>query len=407
MMDINQRINAYTGRKFAVVSHVLPPLPSGQSILLERLLRDVEPDSYCLINSGQVNPSAGALPGKCHRLRAPLRIPVFNIPLVSRLLLLMNTIWGIFDRAHQIAKIVRSANCDLLIGCTGDLYDLPATWLASRWIGRPFIAYIMDDYIFQWTGFYRRVAAWLEPKFVNSASKVFVLNEYARKFYNKRYGVYPDVIHNPVRLPDLDQLDLLVAGSDRSTVNIVYTGSVYHAHFDAFKNLVDVLNDGDWQRVQLHIYTSQPKDLLEQQGIIGPAVVFHKHIPQEEVFKVLRQADILFLPLAFHSPIPEVIQTSAPFKTSEYLAVGRPILVHAPADSFLSWYFRRNNCGMVVDHNNRQLLKDSLDRLLVDETLRQSLSVAARKRAATDFEISAIKQQFISLLNQVGTGDRS
>jgi glycosyltransferase involved in cell wall biosynthesis len=407
MMDMNQRINAYTGRKFAVVSHVLPPLPSGQSILLERLLRDVEPDSYCLINSGKVNPSAGALPGKSHQLRLPLRIPVLYIPLISWPPLILNAIWGILDRARQIAKIVRSENCDLLIGCTGDLYDLPATWLASRWTGRPFIAYIIDDYIFQWTGFHRRMAAWLEPKFVNSASKVFVLNEFVRNFYNKRYGIHPDVIHNPVRLPDLDQPDLFVAGSDPSMVKIVYTGSIYHAHFDAFKNLVDVLNDGDWRRVQLHIYTSQPKDLLEQQGITGPAVVFHKHIPQEEVFKVLRQSDILFLPLAFHSTIPEVIQTSAPFKTSEYLAVCKPILVHAPADSFLSWYFRQNNCGMVVDHNDRQLLKESLDRLLVDETLRQSLAVAARQQAATDFEINAIKRKVISLLNQVGTGDRS
>lgn len=342
----------------------------------------------------------------CHQLMASMQIPTMDVPLISWLPMILNAVWGILDRARQISKIVRNEDCDLLIGCTGDLYDLPATWLASRWTDRPFIAYIMDDYIFQWTGFRRRMAGWLEPKFVNSASKVFVLNEFVGRYYAERYEVQPDIIHNPVSLPNLNQLDCHIVSFDHSTVNIVYTGSIYQAHFDAFRNLVEVLNNGEWQRVQLHIYTAQSKDSLERQGINGPAVVFHNHIPQEEVLKVLQQADILFLPLAFHSPISEVIKTSAPFKTSEYLAVGRPILVHAPADSFLCWYFRQYNCGMVVDQNDRQLLKESLDRLLGDGALRQSLAVAARQRAEIDFDISAIKQKVFSLLNQVGIGNR-
>lgn len=404
---MRQGLDSYTGKKIVVVSHILPPLPSGQSILLERLLRDLEPDSYCLINSGQNVSFEGGLPCAHYQLRPPRRIPTLHIPVISWPPMILNAIWGILDRARQIARIVRSENCDLLIGCTGDLYDLPATWLASRWTGQPFIAYIMDDYIFQWTGFRRRMAAWLEPRFVRSANKVFVLNEFVRRFYAERYDAKPEVIHNPVCLPDLDQLDRSLTCLSRNTFNIVYTGSIYHAHYDAFKNLVDVLNAGDWQRVQLHVYTAQPKEPLENEGIKGPAVIFHNHIPQEEVFRVLRQADILFLPLAFNCPIPEVIKTSAPFKTSEYLAVGRPILVHAPADSFLSWYFRQHNCGMVVDQNAPQLLKESLDQLLLDESLRQSLAVAARQRAEIDFEIGAIKQKVFSLLNQVVAESRS
>lgn len=398
----------YLGKKFAVVSHILPPALSGQSILLDRLLRDLAPDSYVLISSGSedASPAVGGLAGKCHRLRPSLRIPILEIPLISWPPLLFNALWGIFNRARQIAKIVRSEDCDLLIGCTGDLYDLPATWLASRWTGRPFIVYILDDYIFQWTGFRRRIAAWLEPKFVRSAQQIFVLNEFVRRFYAERYGVEPAVIHNPVRLPELAQLDQSVSAAERSTVEIVYTGSIYHAHYDAFRNLVAVLNCGDPLRVQLHIYSSQPQELLERQGISGPAVVFHPHIPQAEVFQVLQQADILFLPLAFHSQIPEVIRTSAPFKMSEYLAVGRPIMVHAPADSFLSWYFRGNSCGLVVDCDDRNVLKEALKRLLADEKLQKSLARSARQRAEVDFDMDVIRQKFFALLNQAvaGTG---
>lgn len=392
-------MGSYAGKKFAVISHVLPPLPSGQSVLLERLLRYAEPDSYCLINTGEIIPSAGALPGKCHQLPPLIRIPVLNIPLVSRLPILLNSIWGIVVRARQIAKIVKNEDCDLLIGCTGDLYNLPATWLASRWTGRPFVAYILDDYIFQWTGFRRSMAVWLEARFVNAARRVFVLNEFVQKCYAERYGVQPEVIHNPVSMPALDQLDMDVVHHN-GRFDIVYTGSVYHAHFDAFRNLVKVLQDFDHDKVQLHIYTSQPTDWLKAEGITGPAVIYHSHIPQDEVFKVLRQADVLFLPLAFHSSIPEVIHSSAPFKTSEYLAVGRPILVHAPAGCFLSWYFRTNNCGAVVDHDDSQLLKQSLEHLLSDAALRQTLAANARRQAELDFNINVIRPVFFDLLNR-------
>lgn len=406
MVSMSAKIPSYQGRKFAVVSHILPPALSGQSILLDRLLREIEPSSYCLLSSGRddASPAVGGLAGKTYRLRSALRIPILEIPLISWPFILFNALLGIFTRARQIEKIVRSEDCDLLIGCTGDLYDLPATWLASRWTGCPFIVYILDDYIFQWTGFRRRVAAWLEPKFVGAAQKIFVLNEFVRRFYAERYGVEPAVIHNPVCLPELKQLEQSVGDAGFNTVEIVYTGSIYHAHYDAFRNLVEVLNSGDPHRVQLHIYTSQPQGLLERQGITGPGVVFHPHIPQSEVFKVLRHADILFLPLAFHSPIPEVIRTSAPFKMSEYLAVGRPILVHAPADSFLSWYFRGNNCGLVVDCDDRQVLKAELDRFLMDETLEQTLATNARQRAEVDFDMDVIRPKFFALLNQVVAG---
>lgn len=397
-------LNKYMGKKFAVVSHVLPPAPSGQSILLERLLSDMEPASYCLITSGKIS-AAGGLAGESHLLRKSLQIPALEISAISWFLLLLNTIWGIFDRARQITRIIRSENCDLLIGCTGDLYDLPATWLASRWTGIPFIAYIMDDYTFQWAGLRRRMAGWLETKFIHEASRVFVLNEFVRLRYVERHSVQPYVIHNPVRMPDLDKSEPTAKGSNSGRIDIVYTGSIYHAHYDAFLNLIEVLRDFSPDKVQLHIYTSQSREALEKQGIAGSSVVYHSYIPQDDIFTVLRQADILFLPLAFHSTINKVIQTSAPFKTSEYLAAGRPILVHAPSDSFLSWYFIENQCGLVVDQYDREILKAGLQQLISDEKLRASFGNAARARAEVDFSIETIVPRFISMLNDTVTGD--
>jgi glycosyltransferase involved in cell wall biosynthesis len=130
-------------------------------------------------------------------------------------------------------------------------------------------------------------------------------------------------------------------------------------------------------------------------------VIRHPHIPQSEVPAVLRQADILFLPLAFRSPIPEVIRTSAPGKTGEYLSVRRPILVHAPGDSFVSWYFRDNRCGIVVDEEDPGALASAIARILDDETLRSEVSTHARRAAERDYGIEHAREAFLGLMESV------
>ncbi|HYE16132.1 MAG TPA: hypothetical protein VD968_16965 [Pyrinomonadaceae bacterium] len=104
--------------------------------------------------------------------------------------------------------------------------------------------------------------------------------------------------------------------------------------------------------MKLHAYTTQRAEELAGRGIGGPAVVFHPHLSVAEMPGVQRRADLLFLPLAFESPYPDLVRTSAPVKFGEYLASRRPVLVHAPPRSFISWYCREHDCGLVVDESD-------------------------------------------------------
>ncbi|MBE0604233.1 MAG: glycosyltransferase, partial [Deltaproteobacteria bacterium] len=264
--------------------------------------------------------------------------------------------------------------------------------------------YIFDDYIFQWTGPARRIAARFELSAMRAARAVIVPNEFARDEYARRCGAPGVIVRNPCLLPDLADLDGKKRVFEPGEAHIVYTGSVYHAQADAFRNLIAAASRLGHARVRLHIYTAQSDADLESQGIAGPMVERHPLVPQSEVASILRQADILFLPLAFRSPIPEVIRTSAPGKVGEYLAVGRPILLHAPADSFLSWYFRTNKCGVVADRENPEDLAASIERLRTDRALRDSVSSAARIAAKRDFDLGKIRKTFEALLEEILAG---
>ncbi len=391
--------------KIAVLSHILPPSPSGQAIALSGLLEGTPSDMYCLISCGNygsdadTDSSAQKLPGRYHALR-----PVFQLPVKAGSLLfagniLFNVTLGILNRARQIKKIIVREKCSLLLACTGDLYDLPAAFLASRWTGVPLVPYIFDDYVFQWTGCYRAIARLLEPAILRHARRVVVPNEYMCEEYLKRYGVRSTVIHNSCPLPDLVELDRAARVFSEDEINIVYAGAIYHAHYDAFHNLLAALERMSMKNIKLHLFTAQPEEELKRNSICGPRIVYHPHISRKDVPIILRQADILFLPLAFVSPIPEVIRTSAPGKTGEYLSVGRPVLVHAPQDTFVSCYFRKKECGIVVGKNDTGLLAKEIARLIDDRELQFKLGEKARQVAVSEFCIEKSNKVFFNLIN--------
>ena len=92
--------------------------------------------------------------------------------------------------------------------------------------------------------------------------------------------------------------------------------------------------------------------------------------------QVQRAADILFLPLAFDAP--ELVQTtSSPSKLPEYLAAGRPILVHAPRTAYLCAYARERLFAEVVDVADVDELARAVERLATDTELQRQLVAAA------------------------------
>lgn len=386
--------------KFAFVSHVLPPSWSGQAMVIHRLLRDLSPDSYCLISQQtsaadlEQNNYSHKLPGRYYHLP-----PDWQIPRGSRFgVQTINVPVGVWLRARRVAGILRRERCGAVVAASGDLYDLPAAYLASRMTGLPFYPYYFDYYSYQsWCPISRWFARRMEPLLLRGAAQAIVPNEMLRDDLRRRYGVDSVVIRNPCDLSAyegaLDEMPARPRGERR----IVYTGAVSEAHFDAFRNLVAAVNSLGRPDVRLHLYTAQSPEHLAARGISGP-VVFHEHQPATAIPAIQRQSDVLFLPLAFASPYPAIIKTSAPGKLGEYLAAGRPILAHAPADSFVAWYIRQHECGLIVDENDPARLASALARLLNDVSLWRNFCTRARAQAQAEFSVPAAQVRFAEVL---------
>lgn len=392
-------------KKFALVSHVLPPVWSGQSVILHRLLKDLAPEQYCLISKADHSPeSVGPeqlprLPGNYYYLPAE---PTVNRghrfgmkPVCDR----VNTAIAIATRGKRIAEIVKREKCEAVVACSGDLVDLPAANLAARLTRLPFYPYFFDYYGHQFIDpWVRRQARFLEPFVLRRARKVIVPNETLADELKQRYGKESAVIHNPSDLSRYEAAEIVPSARSDDKLRIVFTGALYDAHFDAFRNLLNALSLLNRADLELHIYTAVPLEYLRSNGICG-SITFHEHLPNTEMPRIQRSADILFLPLAFASPYPEIIRTSAPGKIGEYLASKRPILVHAPSDCHLTWYFRRYDCGAVVDVLDPRVLADMIERLLNDAEYRKQITARAWERAHVDFDIGIAQRSFAELLS--------
>lgn len=403
-------------RKLALVSHDIPPGDSGQAIMVDRLFKDVNRAHYCLISSTDHRAHTfpnNLLPQATDGLRAhfyhigPKTFHI-NWKLLhsssrrQQIRELARAVKATVEHTWQIRRFVKREQCQALLGCSGNVIDLPAAYFASKLAGVPFYAYLFDYYRYQAiVPAYKPFMALMERTVLKGAKTVIVPNTYLANEYQRRYGVQCEVIHNP-----LDPTLLHEADGDQEVplpvtegeVKILYTGQVYDAHYDAFVDLVQALEALNDPISKLHIYTAQPVETLKQSGIRGEAVVFHPHQPQSRIRLLQRQADILFLPLAFHSPYPEIIKTSAPSKMAEYLASGRPILAHVPEKSFVSWYFTTYQCGLVVEQKDPQLLVEALQRLRSDAALRQMLVKNARERAKIDFDLQTARDSLFNIL---------
>lgn len=390
--------------KFAFLSHVLPPAWSGQAVVIGRLLDGISPEKYILISSQDYNEKKferefiRRLPGKYYYLD-----PEYQLKRGTRFRIakLFNEILRIIIRGFNIRSIIKQENCTLLLAGTGDIHDLPSAFLASRLARVSFIPYLFDDYIYQWPAKSINKLTKLFAKYIFPRSDTIIVpNEFLKHEILERYGADSHIIRNPCE-EEKNSIITKSISTNQEEISIVFTGAIYQVNFGAFHNLIAALELLPQFNIKLHLYTALPAEWLESNGILGEKIIHHQHVSPIEVGRIQKQADILFIPFAFDSPVPEIIKTSAPGKFGDYLASGTPILVNAPPGSYILWYIRRHNCGVGVDQDNPFKLAVAIRNLIENRDQQAMISRNAQLRAMQDFNPRDAQQNFIDLIEQM------
>lgn len=263
-------------------------------------------------------------------------------------------------------RTVRHRNIQCIMGIS-DIGPAPiSALLLSRFTGVPFVLYLFDIYVGNnLLPINDLIARIFEPLMFRTASLVIVTNKDTERFYRKRYGdtFRCTVIENSV-FPETYEAKR-TPYFPREPYSIVFTGHVYWAQERSLVNFIRAVGNFHELPVRLDLYVPVASETLRRL-VANYANVRLTAAPQSEMPDVQCRATILFLPLSWHTRSPDIIATATPGKLVDYLAAGRPILIHAPPYAHVAQYAKANQFALVVDEEDPSKLQAAIKKLALD-----------------------------------------
>ncbi|MFA6391484.1 MAG: glycosyltransferase [Patescibacteria group bacterium] len=282
-------------------------------------------------------------------------LPVFNLIVISALL-----VYSIFSTTKKTITISKQNKFNMLLGLSDIGYALISTYFAHKITKIPYALYIFDVYKgYKFELPYKFLASLFEKVIFKNAKIIIVTNKATEDLYKKRYGdsLNIKIIHNSVFTDAYDKIR--VERHITAPYKIIFTGYVYWAQEQSLLNLIKAMEQLIDLPVELLIYSPKPTDAIRN-SIVNKNNIKLLSANQSEIPKIQNEATLLFLPLSWNTNAPAIITTATPGKYTDYLASGRPMLVHAPDYAYVSQYTKENQLGLVVDKNDIQLLADTI-----------------------------------------------
>ena len=289
--------------------------------------------------------------------------------------------------AGRVARVVRDAarrvHARAIWANWPNTPFLLGAWRAARELGLPLYVHLHDTWREAYGSrplYLERLAAWrYERRVLGDARRLFTITDAAREHYRTKLGLDSTILPHAVPQADLDRRPSPRRASGGPFV-LHFAGHVYRSmNTDALATLARALPQCRHD-VVLHCYAPASAAQLGAAGIGGERVRV-RFGSRDEVMADQAAADLLVLPLAFRSSNPVEIRTVFPTKLLEYFVSGRPILLHAPAESWSARDARAKGWGEVADEPDAGALAVAIDALLEDGARQKRLVSSARAEA--------------------------
>jgi glycosyltransferase involved in cell wall biosynthesis len=378
--------------KLEVISFFFPPNSTGAGTVTYNMFKYIPTDNYEVITiSDSTSYKLGIYDSNYILNSKATKLPIYSISFKDRFLFfILSTIFGM----HSFSK--KKFNYVLVI--YPYFTDLITGYILHKLTRRPLLIYMHDLFSETRKGA-RLFRFWeiLETKILHSSKIIFVMNEkyishYSKRGFNNIVLLPPSIdlsnnIYQTLREDDIP---------DDQELKIVFTGSAYGAHEDAIIKFIESAQNLD--NIKLVFATPMYWGLTKKlkQMLKEISVGF---LSKEACIQLQNSADILFLPLAFHSVYEEEIICAFPCKLLEYLAVGKPILALVPKGCFVESFINKYEVGVTVDELSTEKILTAIN-ILKDEKTRIKFGDNAKKTVEM-FDSKTQSQKFISFLNNL------
>lgn len=257
--------------------------------------------------------------------------------------------------------VIKEANIKKIMGTSDNGSAMISSYLLSKKTGLPLYYFLFDLYY----GYYFKapvnwLAKFFEKRLISHAKQVFVTNIATLQFYQSRYTQFKEkfhIIYNSVFVNSYKQIH--TEYNPRPPYLIIYTGHIYWPQEQSLINLIKAMSLLKDVSVKLDLYIPRPSPKIIR-AVQRSNQIRLLYAPQKEMPRIQGEATLLFLPLSWNTKSPDIITTATPGKFTDYLASGRPMLIHAPDYAYVSQYTKEYQSGLVVDKNDVQLLANTI-----------------------------------------------
>ena len=377
----------YKKGKTLFLTIAYPPNPTASAVVHRHLLDQFDPRSFVVITGFFPGARRAEVPkevkqhfiylsfeflsSRAHRIIA--RIQKFTIPLFL----------------HFYISLVKPAR--IIIGYP-DLYwlDICSSVAIKKKI--PFIPYLHDTVVeATYFGGSKELAKEVQERIFTRAYNIAVMSEGMRSLYKKKYGL--DVVAWEHIYPESP-----VSFTGQKDNRAHWSGDVYEVNY---KSVIRLNNALGKMGMQFSISNGKTREQLKGFGITGQHLQKVFYPDRADYLKQLSTSKILLLGLNYADECTvheDELSTIFSTKTPEYLGSGSLIVYHGPAHYFLARFLIENDCGIVIDTRDENVLLAELKNI-IDNYSEHNTKIKNAAGSLTIFNAGPVAQKLINTLD--------
>ena len=383
-----------------IVTGFFPPRPGGGSETLRALLHWLDPREYVVVTAGSPPDEARTTPvtgATVHRVSWALPVRWRGHQLVETLQIPL--------AAVRAARLARRMRCRVILGVCPDLQFMAVAYLAHRLTGLPLAVYLLDLIReVGHRGYLGALAGWLHSRIVEEARPLWAVTPAMVDHLRATSPAPVELLRHCYNEAIPDEPPAPQSGG--RGLDVCFGGAVYDVNATSLARVVRAV--GQTPGARLNICGPTPSAVLERHGLMAPHVRPGFFGERRELLAFLAAQDVLVACLSWpdeSSMGVDELATIFSTKIREYLAQGRPILVHCPEQYFLARFMREHDCAWVVSERSEGAIAAALQHIQTDVVTRRRRCVNALA-AARGFAGARVAGQFRASLAERGWGPR-
>jgi hypothetical protein len=298
---------------------------------------------------------------------------------------------GFGGEVARLTKVVvasaRASGVHQIFAVLNNALTIAVSQRAAAELGIPLVSLVWDppEYVFRQAGFDRWSRESLLCEFRNclaASTRVAVVSETMQRDFAVHTQARIHLLRHGIALESTES----TAPLDGDEWLIGFAGSMYSDC--AWRALTAALDQVDWRvagrPVRLRLLTGR----IQLSSRRAARMDYLGFRPPDEVQSILQACHLTYLPQPFVAEFAELCRYSFPTKLANYLALGRPVLVHCPDDSALAEFVRENPVGVHVASLDAERIIEALHSLLCDPARYAAASRRATETARVHFSDS-------------------